>query len=446
VAVRHVCSVNVSEELVQQATGAEDAQVADNGKIREMELYNKRIGTALLSREGGMNFGALVESIASLHRHLLAGVARAVNTGLTARNWFIGASIVEFEQCGEDRAAYGERLVERLSDRLQQQAIPTCDVRRLYLYRDFYRVYPGIRDALSPVFAGALGSGRGSAGELPQILRSLSAESADVPDVVHSQQAAILRTASAQWGAPPHVLVGRLSYSHFELLTALDEPLKRAFYEIECIKGNWSVRELRRQIASLYFERSGLSLDKAKLSELANASAVIAEPQQVIRDPYVFEFLGLRPQEVLPESDLEAALLEKLQAFLLELGHGFCFEARQKRLSIGGESFFVDLVFYHRVLKCHVLVELKVDEFRHEHLGQLNTYVNYYRANGMIAGDQPPVGILLCTGKNHALVEYALAGLDNRLFVSKYQLELPKAEDLTRYLDEQRRRLQGDLP
>lgn len=234
-----------------------------------------------------------------------------------------------------------------------------------------------------------------------------------------------------------------LSYSHFDLLAALEPPLKRAFYELECLKGGWSVRELKRQIASLYFERSGLSEDKAALARLAHARAEGQSPALVLRDPYVFEFLGLRSREVLPESDLEAALLQGLETFLLELGHGFCFEARQKRLTIGGEHFFVDLVFYHRVLKCHVLVELKVDEFRHEHMGQLNTYVSYYRAHEMTPGDQPPVGLLLCTGKNHALVEYALAGLDNRLFVSKYQLELPQPADLQQYLDQQRRELEG---
>jgi hypothetical protein len=146
------------------------------------------------------------------------------------------------------------------------------------------------------------------------------------------------------------------------------------------------------------------------------------------------------------ESNLEAALTDRLQTFLLELGHGFCFEARQKRLLIGGEALFVDLVFYYRVLKCHVLVELKVDDFRHEHLGRLNTYVTYYRAQEMTSGDQPPIRILLCTGKNRALAEYALAGMDNRLFVSKYQLELPKPEDLQRYLDEQRGLLEGGGP
>jgi predicted nuclease of restriction endonuclease-like (RecB) superfamily len=229
-------------------------------------------------------------------------------------------------------------------------------------------------------------------------------------------------------------------------LLEISDPLKRAFYEIECIKGNWSMRELKRQIASLYFERSGLSRDPAKLAELANVAAAQAEPRHLIRDPYVFEFLGLKAAEALPESDLEAALIEKVQAFMLELGHGFCFEARQKHLVIGDEYFFVDLVFYHRVLKCHVLVELKVGAFSHEHIGQLNTYVTYYRAHEMSEGDQPPIGILLCTDKNHALAEYALAGMDNRLFVSKYQLELPETEVLQRYLDEQRQALEDGTP
>ena len=156
-----------------------------------------------------------------------------------------------------------------------------------------------------------------------------------------------------------------------------------------------------------------------------------------IRDPYVFEFLGLRSKEVMSESHLEDQLIDKLEAFLLELGHGFCFEARQKRILIGDEHFFVDLVFYHRILKCHVLVDLKLEKFSHENIGQLNTYVSWYRENMMIEGDNPPVGILLCTDKNHTLVEYALAGMDNNLFVSKYLLELPKKEEMQRFIEEQ---------
>ena len=154
----------------------------------------------------------------------------------------------------------------------------------------------------------------------------------------------------------------------------------------------------------------------------------------MIRDPYLFEFLGLKPQEVMSEGRLEDALLDKLQDFLLELGHGFCFEARQKRLLIGGEHFFVDLVFYHRILKCHVLIELKNDAFKHEHLGQLNSYVGYYQQNEMSEGDQPPIGILLCTRKNHELVEYALAGMSNKLFVSRYQVQLPGKEEMAAFL------------
>jgi predicted nuclease of restriction endonuclease-like (RecB) superfamily len=205
---------------------------------------------------------------------------------------------------------------------------------------------------------------------------------------------------------------------------------------MECVGGNWSVRELRRQIASLYYERSGLSTDKRRLSTMAQTGVETVQPALAIRDPYVFEFLGLKPQEVMSESHLEDQLLDKLHDFLLELGHGFCFEARQKRITIGDSHNFVDLVFYHRMLKCHVLVELKVAAFSHENIGQLNAYVSWYRKNMMTAGDNPPVGILLCTQKDHALVEYALAGIDNGLFVSKYLLELPKKEEMQRFIEE----------
>lgn len=197
------------------------------------------------------------------------------------------------------------------------------------------------------------------------------------------------------------------------------------------------MRELKRQINSLYYERSGLSTDKKKLSELAQQNAEQAKPNLAIRDPYIFEFLGLKPEEVMSESHLESQLLKRLEAFLLELGHGFCFEARQKRILVGDEHFFVDLVFYHRILKCHVLVEMKLDGFSHENIGQLNTYVSWYRENMMTEGDNPPVGILLCTHKNQALAEYALAGMDNNLFVSRYLLKLPGKDEMQAFIEEQ---------
>jgi predicted nuclease of restriction endonuclease-like (RecB) superfamily len=234
-------------------------------------------------------------------------------------------------------------------------------------------------------------------------------------------------------------LVESLSFTHFAELIEIEDPLKRAFYEIECIRGNWSVLELKRQIATLYYERSGLSMDKEKLAGMANSAAEKAEPKLAIRDPYIFEFLGLKASEAVSESNLEEALLDNLHEFLIELGHDFCLEARQKNIVIGKTRGFVDLVFYHRILKCHVLIELKVDKFTHEHLGQLNTYVSWYRKHMMTDGDNPPVGLLLCTQKDHTLVEYVTANLDNHLFVSKYQLELPTKDELERFLQTKRR-------
>jgi predicted nuclease of restriction endonuclease-like (RecB) superfamily len=375
-----------------------------------------------------MDFEAVAQAISEIHRRTWTGALRAVNVALTCRNWLIGAHIHEYELRGQDRAEYGAGLFDRLAQRLAALSVPNCNRSRLYRYRDLYRLYPQIGAALPEAYATLRPPALGPA---PDFVATPSPPSPP-------EKVATVSPLSGQ------LLLERLSYSHLELLLEIDDPLKRAFYEVECIKGHWSVRELKRQMASLYFERSGLSRDKERLSALAHAAAFQTEPAHVIRDPYVFEFLGLRPQEVLPESELEAALIGKLQDFLLELGRGFCFEARQKRLLLGDEYFFVDLVFYHRILKCHVLIDLKVDAFTHEYLGQLNTYVTWFREHEMAENDNPPVGILLCTKKNHALVKYALAGMDNRLFVSKYELQLPDEAQIKAFLEEQYRQLRGD--
>jgi len=358
-----------------------------------------------------MSFERLVTTIEQAHARLAAQASRAVNTRLTLRNWLIGLYIAEYEQLGADRARYGDTLLERLSERLMAAGVSRAEARELRRYRQFYLSYPQIRETLTPEFGIT---------PLPQTMVTNNRES-----------------PTPKFGVAAGDVLSRLSFSHIAELLQCDDATKRAFYELECIRGNWTVRELRRQIASLYYERSGLSKDKAKLAALAQEDAERAEPTLAIRDPYVFEFLGLKPQEVMSESHLEDQLLDKLQDFLLELGHGFCFEARQKRILIGDSHNFVDLVFYHRILKCHVLLELKVAAFSHENIGQLNTYVSWYRKNMMTAGDNPPVGILLCTQKDHALVEYALAGIDNGLFVSKYLLELPKKEEMQRFIEEQ---------
>jgi predicted nuclease of restriction endonuclease-like (RecB) superfamily len=358
-----------------------------------------------------LSFERLVTVIGQAHAELAAQASRAVNASLTLRNWLIGFHIAEYEQQGTDRAQYGDMLIERLSDRLNQAGVSRTEARELRRYRQFYLIYPQIRESLTPELVRRL---------LPQTDASNNRES---PTPKLSVAASDILT--------------KLSFTHIAELLQCDDATKRAFYELECIRGNWSVRELKRQIASLYYERSGLSKDKRELAALAQKSAERAEPTLAIRDPYIFEFLGLKPQDVMGESHLENQLLDKLHDFLIELGHGFCFEARQKRVLIGDSHNFVDLVFYHRILKCHVLVELKVAAFSHENIGQLNTYVSWYRKNMMTEGDNPPVGILLCTQKDHALVEYALAGIDNALFVSKYLLELPKKEEMQRFIEEQ---------
>lgn len=371
------------------------------------------------------SFSELAGAIQRVHEELAAQASRAVNVSLTLRNWLIGCHIEEYERSGKDRAEYGERLMDALAAELTALGVTRCDRRELYRYRQFYFTYPQIVEALTPQLKPYLGN---------QVKLAEEAEkSTGIP---------IVESATPKSQMDGKTLATKLSFTHIVELIAIDDDIKRAFYEIECLRGNWSVRELKRQIGSLYYERSGLSRDKGKLSELANQAAEQAAPHLAIRDPYIFEFLGLRPREVMGESHLEDQLIDKLEGFLLEMGHGFCFEARQKRILIGDEHFFIDLVFYHRLLKCHVLVELKLEKFSQENIGQLNTYVSWYRKNMMAEGDNPPIGILLCTDKNHALAEYALAGLDNNLFVSKYLLELPKKEEMQRFIDEQMRQVQ----
>jgi len=354
------------------------------------------------------DFDSLVTAIVHLHQQTQDYAAKAVNVALTLRNWLIGYRIVEFEQQGNDRAAYGQRLMPALAERLAAAGLKRVDVRELRRFRLLYEVYPQIRESVTP-----------------ELLSSLGAEALQQP-------LKTLPVPKRESVAPQ--LLQRLSFTHLNELIQLPDSTQRCFYEIECIRGNWSVRELRRQIASLYYERSGLSKDKTNLSAMAHAAAETLQPAHIIRDPYVFEFLGLRSRDVMAETGLKDALLDRLQDFLLELGHGICFEARQKRILIGDEYFFIDLVFYHRVLKCHILVELKTETFQHEHLGQLNTYVAYYKKHQMASGDQPPIGILLCTRKNDALVEYALGDLSNKVFVSRYAVELPKKEEMVRFI------------
>lgn len=357
----------------------------------------------------------LVEAIVGLHHRSLESASRAVNLQLTARNWLIGQRIVEFEQAGQARANYGEQLLVQLAERLERTELKRVDARELRRFRLFYLLYPQLRE---PLQSRALPTLQPYPTRLEASPTRPSGPSTDASEFSNLE------------------LLQRLSFSHFAALLELPHDGQRRFYESQAIRGVWSCRELKRQIASLAFERQSPAASQREQPPVSAAVEALRSTDLAIRDPYVFEFLGLGDGAALEESQLETALLDRLKDFLLELGHGFCFEARQKRILIGDEHFFIDLVFYHRILKCHILVELKAAAFSHEHLGQLNTYLADYKDRELSDGDRPPIGLLLCTRKNEALVRYAIGDLPNQVFVSRYELRLPQRTEIEAFLRE----------
>ncbi|MDB5967570.1 MAG: hypothetical protein JWQ90_20 [Hydrocarboniphaga sp.] len=374
-----------------------------------------------------MNYRALVESIVALHQESSGQAALAVNRWLILRNWMIGAHLVEFEQKGEDRAKYGAKLLAQLAHDLKHRSVSGSSAEMLGRMRLFYRAFPQLR---------------------AQIPSSVMTESGIVlvppvgPDILSP---AMTNSAPGQ----PRPLVAenilRLSWTHWIELLHLDDPWKRAFYENECLKGNWSVRQLQRQIGSLLYERTALSTDKTAVIDRARQQSTETPSRMadLIRDPYVLEFVGLAERPSYTENELESALLDHLQKFLLELGAGFCFEARQKRITVGNEHDYIDLVFYHRRLRCHLLIDLKVRVFKHGDAGQMNFYLNYWKTNEVGEGDNPPVGLLLCSAKDATKVEYATAGMDQQLFVSRYLVALPSTEQLRSFVEADRAALES---
>ena len=372
------------------------------------------------------NIELLVSSIQETNRFFQNQAQKQVNVALTLRNWLIGLYIVEYEQHGADRAEYGQKVYKEIASRLQKQGVKHLRERHLYLCKDFYEAYPEILRSLSAI--SYLAEFQSNA-----ILRSLSAK-------LKSPEMAIQQSVSVELQTDPNQLINRLSFSHIIELLKADNVLKRTFYEVEAIKNNWSVRELQRAMNSMLFERTGLSTDKkAVLEKHKNTETV--KPEDLFRNPYLLEFLGLEEKSEYSETDLEQAIINHLQTFLLEMGRGFCFEARQKRITFDNTHYRIDLVFYHRILKCHVLIDLKLGEFTHADAGQMNVYLNYFKENEIHEGDNPPVGIILCASKNENLVKYATSGLPQQVFVSKYMVNLPSEAELEKIIEEEQERL-----
>lgn len=329
------------------------------------------------------------------------------------RNWLVGFYVVEYEQAGTDRSNYGDKLLEAIESDCKRQNLKGLSVTNLKICRQFYQTYPAIGQPLADFLA---------------ISQPVADQFIENSVMKYIQKPCLTDKQVDHSMMQPEILLQHFSFRHFTELIKVKEPLKRLFYEQQAIKGNWSARELKRQIESLLIERAGLSIDKEKL--LASVKGELNLPEHIIKDPYILEFTGFKDLPIYNENDLETELLNKIQSFLLELGNGFCFEARQKRITVGNEHDRIDLVFYHRILKCHVLIDLKVRAFSHADVGQMNFYLNYYKQKMKETGDGEPVGIVLCTQKDHEKVQYATAGLDNHLFVSKYMLALPKEEEL----------------
>lgn len=355
------------------------------------------------------SFNDLASIVQTTHDAAQSSAVKAINRMQTMRNWLIGYYIVEFEQHGKDRAEYGTQLLKKLEERVDRKGLTTT----LFKWaRKFYRLYPQMMENLPiPICA--------------TVMHQLQP--------IENKEDTIGASMTHQFVTPGKTIISHLSFTHLREIMALDDPLARYFYEQECIKCTWSVRELRRQISTNLYIRAGISTNPEKLLSLPSVQGHDSAELQ-IRQPFTFEFLGLKAQEVVDEHDLEDALISHLQEFILELGKGFCLEARQKRIIIDDEYYYPDLVFYNRILHCGVIIELKNEEFSYENFGQLNAYVSHYRENEMQPGDNPPIGILLCTRKGKKMVEYALAGMDNNLFVSTYMLQLPDKKTLEEFL------------
>lgn len=369
-------------------------------------------------KHGEHSFVELTHVIQSTHDAAQTCAVKAINRMQTMRNWLIGYYIVEFEQHGKDRAEYGSQLLKKLEERVNRKGL---NVTLFKNARNFYLLYPQMEDNF--VFLNVPLSNCEGIPKSPTLSDFLSTklEKEKSPTVLDQ-----LKTSGK-------LIIAKLSFSHIVEIMTVDDSLARYFYEQECIKCTWSVRELRRQISTNLYVRAGISSNPEKMLSLPGMKGHDSNELQ-IREPFTFEFLGLRAQEVVTEQDIEDALITHLQEFILELGKGFCFESRQKRIVIDDEYYYPDLVFYNRYLHCSVILELKDSEFSHENLGQLNAYVSYYRENEMQPGDNPPIGILLCTRKGKKMVEYALAGMDNQLFVSTYMLQLPDKKTLEDFL------------
>jgi len=369
------------------------------------------------------NYSTLLTDLSSLIEQGRKTAVRYVNTVLVATYWLVGRRVVEYEQKGKERAEYGDALLKRLSNDLSKQFGKGWGEPHLRAVRQFYLIYGDIEKRYT-----------------------LCSESREPTESKIRQtpcsELIPAKALSIRVKLPPMESFNKifpLSWSHYRLLMRLDESCKREFYESECIRGNWSVRQLDRQIQSMLYERTALSKRKLAVIAKAHKKTITLKPEDEIKDPYILEFLGLKDEY--SESQLEENLIIHLEHFLLELGIGFTFVARQKRITLEGSHYRLDLLLYHRILRCLVAIDLKIGEFTHADAGQMNLYLNYLKDKEKLIGENDPVGIILCTDKKKTVVEYSLGGMSNKIFTSRYKLQLPAPDVLKAEIEHERQRL-----
>lgn len=377
-------------------------------------MANKRRKTPLQAAPAG--YDALLADVVRVLEDARRAAARSVNAVMTATYWLVGRRIVEQEQGGQARAGYGEALLERLSADLTRRFGRGFSRQNLQQMRQFYLAYPPdkIRQTASGKSPGSL------------IRQTPSGESVLVPEAA----AHVARAFPLPW-------------SHYVRLLGVKNDFARDFYESEALRGGWTLRQLGRQIGSQFYERTAMS--RNKMAMLTKGARPRPEdhvaPEEEIKDPYVLEFLGLKDEY--SETDIEEALIRHLEAFLLELGGDFAFVGRQRRLRVGDAWYRVDLLFFHRRLRCLVVIDIKLDELTHADAGQMHLYLNYAREHWTMADENPPVGLILCAKKDHAVAKYALEGLPNKVLAAEYRTTLPTERILVQEIEKTRRQIEA---
>lgn len=396
-----------------------------------------------IEKSKNVDFESLVKHIQHASEALRQDARLVINRNVTTRAWLTGFYIVEYEQHGNDRAKYGDKLLKRLAERLDDKSWSQTSLKNA---RAFYLTFPEISHTVISYLVQHFGKSQA----LPDLLQlpdsQMLEKSQSLPDFFEPVPAAevskdgfAMLTVNGDVMPVPQMVFDRLSYTHIAILAYINDPLKRAFYAIEAMRGPWSYRELQRQIDSNYYERSGWSKKPELLSKKVNDKAEKPTFREELKSHYVFEFLGLAAKNVIEEDALEQSLIDHFEEFMLELGMGFCLEARQKKLLIDDRYFKADLVFYHRILKMHCIVELKGHRLDYTDMAQLNMYLEYYRRHYMQPDDNPPVGLLLCTEYGQEMVEYVTPNMDPNLFVAQYELQLPSKEKMKEFLMKENR-------